>query len=77
LEGRILRKFLPTPRTGRALTVGATLLSAAAALVPAGTAVASTESRHRVDYVALGDSYASVPLVPTQVDPTCQRSDQN
>ncbi|MBE8478021.1 SGNH/GDSL hydrolase family protein [Streptomyces justiciae] len=78
MEGRILRKLLPTSRTGRALTAGAALLSAAA-LAPAGTAAASTaaESRHRVDYVALGDSYASAPLVPTQVDATCQRSDQN
>ncbi|WP_258314560.1 SGNH/GDSL hydrolase family protein [Streptomyces sp. Act143] len=72
-----MRKLLPTSRAGRVLTVGATLLSAAAALAPAGTAAAGTENRHRVDYVALGDSYASAPLVPTQVDPTCQRSGQN
>ncbi|MET7694387.1 SGNH/GDSL hydrolase family protein [Streptomyces sp. NPDC005483] len=74
-----MRRLLPASRTGRALTVGAALLSAGAALAPAGTATASTgtESRHRVDYVALGDSYASAPLVPTQVDATCQRSDQN
>ncbi|MFF5499835.1 SGNH/GDSL hydrolase family protein [Streptomyces aquilus] len=74
-----MRRLLPASRAGRALTVGAALLSAGAALAPAGTAAASTgtESRHRVDYVALGDSYASAPLVPTQVDATCQRSDQN
>ncbi|MFE7243546.1 SGNH/GDSL hydrolase family protein [Streptomyces sp. NPDC057580] len=74
-----MRRFLPTSRAGRALTVGAALLSAGAALAPAGTAAASTatESRHTVDYVALGDSYASAPLVPTQVDTTCLRSDQN
>ncbi|SCF64917.1 hypothetical protein GA0115254_109310 [Streptomyces sp. Ncost-T10-10d] len=59
--------------------MGAALLSAGAALAPAGTAAASTatESRHKVDYVALGDSYASAPLVPTQVDTACLRSDQN
>ncbi|MER6978092.1 SGNH/GDSL hydrolase family protein [Streptomyces carpinensis] len=59
--------------------MGAALLSAGAALAPAGTAAASTatEGRHKVDYVALGDSYASAPLVPTQVDATCLRSDRN
>ncbi|GGJ58690.1 lipase [Streptomyces brasiliensis] len=59
--------------------MGAALLSAGAALAPAGTAAASTatQSRHKVDYVALGDSYASAPLVPTQVDATCLRSSQN
>ncbi|MFD7408719.1 hypothetical protein ACFV7R_40130 [Streptomyces sp. NPDC059866] len=30
-----------------------------------------------MDYVALGDSYASAPLVPTQADATCLRSHQN
>ncbi|MFJ3672511.1 SGNH/GDSL hydrolase family protein [Streptomyces sp. NPDC090106] len=59
--------------------MGAALLSAGAALAPAGTAAASTatENRHRVDYVALGDSYASAPVVPTQVDATCLRSSRN
>ncbi|NEA41427.1 SGNH/GDSL hydrolase family protein [Streptomyces sp. SID11385] len=32
---------------------------------------------HRVDYVALGDSYASAPGVPDQVDATCLRSSAN
>jgi lysophospholipase L1-like esterase len=59
--------------------VGAALLSAGAALAPAGTAAASpaTEGRHKLDYVALGDSYASAPLVPTQVDTACLRSSRN
>ncbi|MFE9359944.1 SGNH/GDSL hydrolase family protein [Streptomyces olivaceoviridis] len=59
--------------------MGAALLSAGAALAPAGTAAASTVTAGRttVDYVALGDSYASAPLVPTQVDATCLRSSQN
>ncbi|MEV7236787.1 SGNH/GDSL hydrolase family protein [Streptomyces sp. NPDC051020] len=74
-----MRRLFPTSRAGRVLTVGAALLSSAAALAPAGTAAASTatESRHKVDYVALDDSYASAPFVPTQVDATCLRSDQN
>ncbi|MFJ9558876.1 SGNH/GDSL hydrolase family protein [Streptomyces fuscichromogenes] len=61
------------------MTVGAALLSAGATLATAGTttAGAATEGRHRVDYVALGDSYASAPLVPDQVDATCLRSDHN
>ncbi|MEU9288679.1 SGNH/GDSL hydrolase family protein [Streptomyces sp. NPDC048275] len=61
------------------MTVGSALLSAGAALATAGTTAASatTDGRHRVDYVALGDSYASAPLVPTQVDTTCLRSDHN
>ncbi|MFF4974745.1 SGNH/GDSL hydrolase family protein [Streptomyces sp. NPDC001083] len=53
------------------ITVGAV---AAAAPAEATTA---TDGRHRVDYVALGDSYASAPLVPDQVDPTCLRSSHN
>ncbi|MEU6290964.1 SGNH/GDSL hydrolase family protein [Streptomyces sp. NPDC046988] len=60
--------------------MGAALLSTGAALAPAGPAAAAgtaSASRHAVDYVALGDSYASAPLVPTQVDPTCLRSDRN
>ncbi|MFJ4622348.1 SGNH/GDSL hydrolase family protein [Streptomyces sp. NPDC088812] len=74
-----MRRLLPASRAGRALTVGAALLCTGAALAPAGSAAASTTtaSRHAVDYVALGDSYASAPLVPTQVDPACLRSDQN
>ncbi|MGW0860140.1 SGNH/GDSL hydrolase family protein [Streptomyces sp. NPDC002690] len=74
-----MRKLLPTSRAVRALTAGAALLCAGAVFAPAGTAAANTvsETRHRVDLVALGDSYASAPLVPTQVDPTCLRSSQN
>ncbi|MGW0925834.1 SGNH/GDSL hydrolase family protein [Streptomyces sp. NPDC002755] len=34
-------------------------------------------ARSRVDFVSLGDSYASAPLVPTQVDSICLRSDNN
>ncbi|WP_189269473.1 SGNH/GDSL hydrolase family protein [Streptomyces fuscichromogenes] len=58
---------------------GAALLSAGAVLAPAGTAVASTAPKRefKAHYVALGDSYASAPLVPDQVDATCLRSNQN
>ncbi|MGW0796448.1 SGNH/GDSL hydrolase family protein [Streptomyces sp. NPDC002692] len=49
---------------------------AVAAVAPA-EATTATDGRHRVDYVALGDSYASAPLVPDQVDPTCLRSSHN
>ncbi|MGW4599844.1 SGNH/GDSL hydrolase family protein [Streptomyces sp. NPDC004457] len=74
-----MRKLFPATRAGRALTVGAVLLCAGAALAPAGTAAASTVTAGRgvVDYAALGDSYASAPVVPTQVDATCLRSSQN
>ncbi|MEU8790935.1 SGNH/GDSL hydrolase family protein [Streptomyces sp. NPDC048643] len=52
-----------------ALTVGAT-----------GTASATAGEHHgtpRSNYVALGDSYTSGPLIPTQVDANCARSDHN
>ncbi|MFI5992178.1 SGNH/GDSL hydrolase family protein [Streptomyces sp. NPDC051362] len=52
-----------------ALTVGAT-----------GTASATAGDHHgtpRSNYVALGDSYTSGPLIPTQVDANCARSDHN
>ncbi|MFJ7902155.1 SGNH/GDSL hydrolase family protein [Streptomyces sp. NPDC096198] len=43
----------------------------------AGPASASPAGRHHRDYVALGDSYASAPVVPGQVDANCKRSDHN
>ncbi|MEW2297742.1 SGNH/GDSL hydrolase family protein [Streptomyces sp. NPDC006743] len=78
-----MRRLLTASAGRRSLTAGAALLAAVSALASAGTASASAsdgarhEARHRVDYVALGDSYASAPLVPAQVDSTCLRSDQN
>lgn len=79
MRGQALQRLSTASRTARAVTVGAALLSAGAALVTAGatSAGAATDSRHHVDYVALGDSYASAPMVPGQVDPTCLRSDNN
>ncbi|MFC8537471.1 SGNH/GDSL hydrolase family protein [Streptomyces sp. NPDC057249] len=52
-----------------ALTVGFT-----------GAASAAPQGAHgapRSTYVALGDSYTSGPLIPTQVDADCARSDHN
>lgn len=70
---------LPTSGAKRALAMGAALISGVAALATAHPATASTTAHHphRVDYVALGDSYASAPLVPDQVDADCQRSSNN
>ncbi|MEW2489095.1 SGNH/GDSL hydrolase family protein [Streptomyces sp. NPDC048411] len=70
---------LPTSGAKRALAMGAALISGVAALATAHPAMASTTAHHphRVDYVALGDSYASAPLVPDQVDADCQRSSNN
>ncbi|MFB7600191.1 SGNH/GDSL hydrolase family protein [Streptomyces sp. NPDC056160] len=80
-----MRRLLTAPPARRSLTAGAVLLAAASALASASASTASASTadggrhhgRHQVDYVALGDSYASAPLVPTQVDTTCLRSDQN
>ncbi|MFD3309083.1 SGNH/GDSL hydrolase family protein [Streptomyces sp. NPDC058694] len=49
-------------------TAGATAASASAP---------STSTARTVNYVALGDSYASGPGIPTQVDAACARSDRN
>lgn len=71
-----MRRLFPTPGAARATAVGAALIMAGAALAAAVPAEADTvaDGRHRMDYVALGDSYASAPLVPDQVDPACLRS---
>lgn len=59
--------------------MSAALISGIAALATAHPAMASTTAHHprRMDYVALGDSYASAPLVPDQVDTYCLRSSNN
>jgi lysophospholipase L1-like esterase len=41
------------------------------------SASAAVPAPRAVNYVALGDSYASGPGIPTQVDTACARSDQN
>lgn len=63
---------------GRALALAAaagalTTLSGVAA-APAG---AATTGARTLDYVALGDSYASGPVIPDQVDANCLRSSHN
>jgi lysophospholipase L1-like esterase len=74
-----LNKLLTSPGARRTMAASAAALTAGVALATLGTtgAHAAADGRHRADYVALGDSYASAPLVPTQVDTTCLRSDQN
>ena len=64
----------------RGLLRGATVACCAMALSAAGATAANASiptARTTVNYVALGDSYASGPGIPTQVDATCARSDQN
>lgn len=68
----------------RGLLRGALVACCAMALSTAGATAASASARtaatptaRTVNYVALGDSYASGPGIPTQVDSTCARSDQN
>ncbi|WP_406130300.1 SGNH/GDSL hydrolase family protein [Streptomyces sp. NBC_00989] len=64
----------------RGLLRGAAVACCAMALSTAGATAASASiptARTTVNYVALGDSYASGPGIPTQVDATCARSDQN
>ncbi|MFJ3640313.1 SGNH/GDSL hydrolase family protein [Streptomyces sp. NPDC090108] len=65
---------------GRAVALGAAL--GGCALVAASTTPAAAHpSGHGhgrgISYAALGDSYTSAPLVPTQVDANCARSDRN
>ncbi|WP_406376073.1 SGNH/GDSL hydrolase family protein [Streptomyces sp. NBC_00647] len=68
------------PRRRGAMAVGAALSSCAlvagvAAATPAAAGQGHTHSG--VDYVALGDSYTSGPLIPQQTDANCARSDHN
>ncbi|MFJ9720637.1 SGNH/GDSL hydrolase family protein [Streptomyces sp. NPDC101213] len=69
------------PRRRRTMALGAALSSCAlVAGVGAASGPASAGERHSprpVDYVALGDSYTSGPLIPRQVDAGCARSDHN
>lgn len=60
------------PRRARVLAVGA-----AATLAVLGVLVPATAQAASVSYVGLGDSYASGPVIPNQVDTSCTRSDHN
>ena len=68
---------------GRALVAGAAALGTALALAAAVAPPAAAHSQPRpadsraVDYVALGDSLASGPGIPQQVDANCRRSSSN
>jgi lysophospholipase L1-like esterase len=72
----------------RAAVLGAAAIGGARALTAGVVAPAAAHDRgdHRpgsghhdaaVRYVALGDSYTSGPVIPTQVDANCARSDHN
>ncbi len=62
-----------------AAALGGALALTAAAVTPAaaGTGAHHGGSHHTVHYVALGDSYTSGPVIPTQIDANCARSDHN
>ena len=68
----------PLPRR-RAYLLGTVLTAGAVALTMSGASPAGAVSSpaRGLDYVALGDSYASAPGVPTQVDAECARSSSN
>jgi lysophospholipase L1-like esterase len=74
----------------RAAALGAAAIGGALALTAAAVSPAAANSGHgrpggdrpghhgpAVRYVALGDSYAAGPVIPTQVDANCARSDHN
>jgi lysophospholipase L1-like esterase len=66
-----------------AAALGGALALTAAAVSPAAAHSGGRPSSHgghhapAVHYVALGDSYTSGPVIPTQVDANCARSDHN
>jgi lysophospholipase L1-like esterase len=62
----------PLRSTVRRAAVAALAAAALAAIPTAANAAAPTGG-----YVALGDSYTSGPLIPSQVDLNCTRSDHN
>ncbi|MFF9177297.1 SGNH/GDSL hydrolase family protein [Streptomyces sp. NPDC014793] len=66
-RGRRRTTVLGTALGGCALVAAATVPAAAR---PAGPG-------HELDYVSLGDSYTSGPLIPQQVNAECGRSDHN
>jgi lysophospholipase L1-like esterase len=74
VRGDATRRRRHASALGAALGCGVLLLGVASA----SPAVASGSHSHRgADYVALGDSYTSGPLIPRQVDANCARSDQD
>ncbi|WP_427164758.1 SGNH/GDSL hydrolase family protein [Streptomyces sp. C1-1] len=67
------------PRRRRRARAAAAAVSGCAMVLAAGTPALAHGSPggHERQYVALGDSYTSGPLIPTQVDANCARSDHN
>ncbi|MER5474450.1 SGNH/GDSL hydrolase family protein [Streptomyces sp. NPDC002935] len=68
------------PRRRGAMALGAALSSCALVAGVAAATPAAAGQGHTppgVDYVALGDSYTSGPLIPLQIDANCARSDHN
>ncbi|MEU9187334.1 SGNH/GDSL hydrolase family protein [Streptomyces sp. NPDC048484] len=62
----------------RATAVAAAVSGCALVVASAAPVEAHGDGRHKgTDYVALGDSYTSGPLIPKQVDANCARSDHN
>ncbi|MFJ7343701.1 SGNH/GDSL hydrolase family protein [Streptomyces sp. NPDC101110] len=70
--------LVPT-RSTRRMAVLTSACFGALLLMPmtGGSATAAPELRDRVDYVALGDSFAAAPGVPSQVHQACARSSRN
>jgi lysophospholipase L1-like esterase len=68
----------PARRRRRVAAVGAALGSCALLAASTTSAAAHDGGRDRdTNYVSLGDSYTSGPLIPQQVDANCARSDHN
>ncbi|MFE7858829.1 SGNH/GDSL hydrolase family protein, partial [Streptomyces sp. NPDC057403] len=67
------------PRRRRRAWAAAAAVSGCALVLAAGAPAVAHGSHggHERQYVALGDSYTSGPLIPTQVDANCARSDHN
>ncbi|MFF7209687.1 SGNH/GDSL hydrolase family protein [Streptomyces sp. NPDC008238] len=74
-----MKRTLNRPGTRRRAALGAAALTGMVTLLGlgAGTAGASPAGHPGRDHVALGDSYASGPLIPDQVDAACLRSSHN
>lgn len=79
MDGMDLNKQSKRSPGRRGLQRGAVVACCAMALSTAGATAASASipTARTVNYVALGDSYAAGPGIPTQVDFACARSDQN
>ncbi|MFI2380229.1 SGNH/GDSL hydrolase family protein [Streptomyces sp. NPDC018964] len=61
----------------RAPVLGAAAVALAGALTAAAPATAAPRPATPLNYVALGDSYASAPGVPEEIDAACARSSGN